>query len=114
MPVSPVSSFSSRCAAGAWAGDGLTVVHSEKPVKYVRARKAIDRAAAGDAGWGIAAASVTEFWAIATHPASEGRSSTPGQATAFVRALVHAGAEIWLPGPGFGDRLPGLRLHDPL
>ena len=54
---------------------------------------------------GFAAASLTEFWAIVTHPASEGRPSTPGQAAAFVSALVRSGAQIWLPGPGFGDRL---------
>ena len=53
----------------------------------------------------MAAASVTEFWAIATHPASDGHPSTPAQAAAFVRALVQAGAEVWLPGAGFGDRL---------
>ena len=83
----------------------LVYAHRSRTPEHVRARKAIDRAAAGDAGWGIAAASVAEFWAISTHPASDGRPSTPGQAAAFVRALVQAGAEIWLPGPGFGDRL---------
>ena len=83
----------------------LVYAHRSRTSEHARARKAIDRAAAGDAGWGIAGASLTEFWAIVTHPAAEGRSSTPSQAAAFVRALVKAGAQIWLPGPGFGDRL---------
>ena len=83
----------------------LVYAHRARTPEHVRARKAIERAAAADQGWGMAAASVTEVWAIATHPASEGRPSTPAQAAAFVRALVQAGAEVWLPGPGFGDRL---------
>lgn len=83
----------------------LVYAHRARTAEHARAQKAIERAAAGDAGWGIAAASVTEFWAIATHPASEGRPSTPKQAAAFVRALTTAGAHIWLPGPGFGERL---------
>ena len=42
---------------------------------------------------------------MATHLASAGRPSTPTQAAAFVAALVKAGAQIWVPGRGFGDRL---------
>ncbi len=117
----------------------LIYAHRSRTPEHARARKAIERAAADDQGWGIAAASLTEFWAVATHPASAGRPSTPKQAAAFIAALVKSGAQIWLPGPGFGDRLlqvaltafeggatelwthdtrfvkvPGLRLHDPL
>ena len=83
----------------------LLYAHRARTPEHARARKAIERAAAGDGGWGMAAASLAEFWAVATHPASEGRRSTPTQAASFVRALVRAGAQIWLPGPGFGDRL---------
>ena len=83
----------------------LVYAHRSRTPEHTRARKAIERAAAFDNGWGIAAPSLAEFWAIATHPASEGRPSTPTQAAAFVAALVKAGAQIWLPGPGFGDRL---------
>ena len=83
----------------------LVYAHRSRTSEHARARKAIDRAAAGDTGWGMAAASLTEFWAIATHPDAEGRPSTPSQASAFVKALVQAGAHVWLPGPGFGDRL---------
>ena len=53
----------------------------------------------------MAAASVAEFWAIATHPASEGKPSTPKQAAAYIAALLAAGAQVWLPGSGFGERL---------
>ncbi len=83
----------------------LVYAHRSRTPEHARARKAIARAAGSDDGWGIAAPSLTEFWAIATHPASEGRPSTPTQAAAFVSALVKAGAQIWLPGPGFGARL---------
>ena len=83
----------------------LVYAHRSRTPEHARARKAIERAAGGGDGWGIAAPSLTEFWAIATHPASQGRPSTPTQAAAFVAALVKAGAQIWLPGPGFGDRL---------
>ncbi len=83
----------------------LVYAHRSRTPEHARARKAIERAAADADGWGIAAPSLSEFWAIATHPASEGRPSTPTQAAAFVAALVKAGALIWLPGPGFGDRL---------
>jgi predicted nucleic acid-binding protein len=88
----------------------LVYAHRSRMPEHARARKAIARAAESDDGWGIASASLTEFWAVATHPASEGRPSTPSQAAAFIRALVQAGAQIWLPGPGFGDRLLQLGI----
>lgn len=83
----------------------LVYAHRSRTPEHGRARKAIERAAADTAGWGMAAPSLAEFWAIATHPASAGRPSTPAQASAFIAALVKAGAQIWLPGRGFGDRL---------
>jgi len=83
----------------------LLYAHRARTPEHARARQAIERAAASDVGWGIATSSLAEFWAVATHPASEGRPSTPKQAAAFVRALTQAGAQVWLPGPGFGDRL---------
>lgn len=83
----------------------LVYAHRSRTPEHARARKAIERAAGDSAGWGFAAASVAEFWAVATHPASEGKPSTPKQAGAYVAALVAAGAQIWLPGAGFGERL---------
>ena len=83
----------------------LVYAHRSQVAEHRAARRAIDAAAGRGVGWGMAAASLPEFWAIATHPAASGRPSTPHQASGFIRALVAAGAEVWLPGPGFGDRL---------
>jgi uncharacterized protein len=94
----------------------LVYAHRARVPEHRAARKAIEQAAASD-GWGIAAPSVPEFWAVVTHPEAAGRPSSPAQATGFIRALVAAGAEIWLPGPGFGDRLlllaQDLGVHGP-
>ncbi len=83
----------------------LVYSHRARTPEHARARAAIERAAATGQGRGVAAAVLPEFWSVVTHPASEGRPSTPAQAAAFVRALTHAGALVWLPGPGFGERL---------
>lgn len=83
----------------------LVYAHRERTPQHKRARQAIERAAAAPRGWGMSAAVLPEFWSVVTHPSSEGRPSTPAQAAAFVRALTDAGALIWLPGPGFGERL---------
>ena len=83
----------------------LVYAHRRRTPQHQRARKALDAVAAGAVGWGVAAAVLPEFWSVVTHPAAEGRPSTPAQATAFVRALTDAGAHVWLPGPGFGQRL---------
>lgn len=83
----------------------LVYAHRSQVAEHRAARRAIEAAAGQGEGWGMASASLPEFWAIVTHPAASGRRSTPDQASGFVRALVAAGAEIWLPGPGFGDRL---------
>jgi uncharacterized protein len=88
----------------------LVYAHRARVPEHRAARKAIEQAAASE-GWGIAVPSLPEFWAVVTHPDAAGRPSSPEQASAFIRALAAAGAEIWLPGPGFGDRL--LRIaHD--
>lgn len=83
----------------------LVYAHRARAPQHAAARHAIERAAAHPRGWGFAASALPEFWAVVTHPASEARPSTPAQAAAFVRALTDAGAAVWLPGPGFGDRL---------
>jgi toxin-antitoxin system PIN domain toxin len=83
----------------------LVYAHRARTPEHARARKAIERAAASPRGWGFAAAVLPEFWSVVTHPAAEGRPSTPTQAAAFIRALTDAGALIWLAGPGFGERL---------
>lgn len=83
----------------------LVYAHRARTPQHSRARKAIERASANPDGWGMAAAVLPEFWSVATHSASEGRPSAPGEAAAFIAALVDAGAVVWLPGPGFGARL---------
>jgi hypothetical protein len=83
----------------------LVYAHRARTPQHRRARTAIESAAAHPRGWGFAAVVLPEFWAVVTHPASEGRPSTPAEAAAFVRALTDAGAMVWLPGPGFGERL---------
>jgi predicted nucleic acid-binding protein len=104
----------------------LVYAHRSRTPAHRSSRRAIERAAAAGR-WGLALASVAEFWAVATHPASPGRPSTPREAAAYLQSLVDAGAEILEPGAGFGSRLaqlavdverfvklPGLRLHNPL
>jgi hypothetical protein len=83
----------------------LVYSHRARTPEHARSRTALDRAAASARGWGLAAAVVPEFWMVVTHPASTGRPTTPAQAAAFLRSLATAGAAIWLPGPGFGERL---------
>ena len=82
----------------------LVYAHRSRVPEHRAARSAIEQAAASGS-WGMAASSLPEFWAVVTHPQAAGRPSSPAQASGFVRALAAAGAEIWLPGPGFGDRL---------
>ena len=88
----------------------LVYAHRASTPQHARAKAAIERAAAGV--WGFAAASIAEFYAVATHSQCVGGPSSPDRAAAFVRALVDAGAEVWLPGPGFADRL--LQLAEDL
>lgn len=83
----------------------LIYAHRAALPEHRAARRALERAANDAAGWGIALASVVEFWSVATHPAAAGRGSTPREATAFVVALTNAGARLWQPGPGFANRL---------
>lgn len=90
----------------------LVYAHRSATAEHRRARQAIERASRDRAGWGLSFASVSEFWAVVTHPGAGGRPSTGAEATAFVRALVDAGAVLWLPGPGFAERL--MQMADAL
>lgn len=85
----------------------LVYAHRSRTAQHRAARRAIEQAAAAGR-WGFAAASLAEFWAVVTHPASEGRPSTPDEARAYLQALVDGGAAIWEPGAGFGIRLAQL------
>jgi hypothetical protein len=82
----------------------LVYAHRSAIPEHKAARAAIERAAAAGA-WGLASPVIAEFWAVVTHPASQGRPSTPDEALRFLSALEDAGARIWTPGEGFGIRL---------
>ncbi len=83
----------------------LIYAHRVGAPQHHAARRALERAANDDAGWGIALASIAEFWSVVTHPASAGRPSTPAEASGFVQSLLQGGgAQLWQPGTGFGDR----------
>jgi predicted nucleic acid-binding protein len=80
------------------------------PQRAPRGRVTARRPFADDPrGCGISAPSISEFWSVVTHPASAARPSTPGEARRFLTALIEdSGLAVWLPGPGFGQRLSRL------
>lgn len=83
----------------------LVYAHRAGTAQHLSARAAIERAAADRGGWGVAVATVSEFWSVVTHPRTPG-PSTPETARAFIEALVRtAGMAVWSPGLGFGRRL---------
>ena len=82
----------------------LVYAHRSAAPEHAAARRAIERAA-GTGAWGFAQASLPEFWAVVTHPDSSGRPSSGKEAAGFLKALVDAGAVVFGPGPGFGERL---------
>jgi hypothetical protein len=89
----------------------LVYAHRAALPQHRAARRAIERAAGAETGWGISQPSLVEFWSIVTHPASAGRPSSGAAASAFLASLVRdGGAQIWMPGPGFGDRLLHLAV----
>lgn len=91
----------------------LVYAHRAATREHGAARRAIERAATDDRGWGVAAASVSEFWAVVTHPAASGRPSNPAEASRFLRELAQsAGMAIWQPGRTFGARI--LQLAEDL
>jgi toxin-antitoxin system PIN domain toxin len=87
----------------------LIYAHRSQTPPHRAARRAIERAAI-EGRWGFAVASLAEFWAVVTHPASEGRPSTPAEASSYLFALAAAGAEVWEPRAGFGARLTQLAV----
>lgn len=100
----------------------LIYAHRAATAEHGAAQGAIEEALDAPGGCGIAAASVSEFWAIVTHPAAAGRPSTVDEASRFLRALVDSGGlQVWAPGVGFGERLwqlatdlrvAGVRIFD--
>ena len=86
----------------------LVYAHRSAVAEHRAARRAVTRAARHPDGWGFSLAVVFEFWSVVTHPAAAGRPSMPEEAAAFVAALEAAGAQVWMPGVGFGRRLAQL------
>ena len=86
----------------------LVYAHRAGLPEHRAARRAIERASRDARGWGIALASVAEFWSVVTHPESRGGPSSAVAASGFLAALSAAGARTWLPGEGFADRLLAL------
>ncbi len=82
----------------------LVYAHRSTTSEHKTARKAIEKAAAlGE--WGFSMPCISEFFSVVTHPACPPRPSTQREAVDYIDALVEGGAEIWMPGPGFGMRL---------
>jgi toxin-antitoxin system PIN domain toxin len=83
----------------------LVYAHREATPEHRAARSALEAASRQPGGWGIATASVLEFWSVVTHPAASGRPSSAGEARAFLAALVDAGAKLLSPGPVVATRI---------
>jgi toxin-antitoxin system PIN domain toxin len=84
----------------------LIYAHRSSVPEHSRAREAIERAACDPRGWGIALGTIVEFWSVVTHSSIRGRPSTAKEALGFIESMVVTGnAEIWMPGPGFAQRL---------
>lgn len=68
----------------------LIYAHREGTPEHGRARAAIASALADPRGWGICLPTIAEFWTV-TH--------------FFHYLMTEGGGNIWVPGPGFGERL---------
>ena len=88
----------------------LIYAHRSALKEHRAAQRAIEGAGSDARGWGIALASLAEFWSVVTHAESRGGPSTPQEARAFVGGLVEAGAQIWMPQAGFWTRLAQLAV----
>ncbi len=85
----------------------LVYAHRSQAQENERARRAIERASSDSRGWGIALASIAEFWTAVTHaPLVSGPPSTPREARSFLSALLNeAGGRLWMPREAFWERL---------
>jgi predicted nucleic acid-binding protein len=87
----------------------LFYAHRSALPEHRAARRANEQASRDPRGCGIAHPSVSEYWAIVTHPRSLCGPSTARQARGFLESLITvAGARLWMAREGFWDRL--LRL----
>ena len=86
----------------------LVYAHRAATPQHKTARHAITHASQSPVGWGFGLPVIFEFWSVVTHPASAGRPSTPEQAAGFVAGLRGAGAQVWMPGGRFAERVARL------
>jgi len=83
----------------------LVYAHRSSLPEHRRARRALERASSDPRGWGVALASVAEFWSLVTHRAAP-RPSAAGEPTAYLAALgSDAAMQVWAPRAGFETRL---------
>jgi predicted nucleic acid-binding protein len=74
--------------------------------EHVAARKAMEDASDDRRGWGVALASIAEFWLAVTHPSAVGGPSPLRAARGFLDALITEGPGIlWMPKERFSTRL---------
>lgn len=83
----------------------LVYAHRAATPQHEAAREALESASRDIGGWGLATASVLEFWSVVTHPSADGRPSTSGEAQGFIDALEEAGAKVLSPGPALARRV---------
>jgi len=96
----------------------LVYAHRIGAALHKDAQRVIERAASDPGGWGVALASVGEFWSQVTHPSYPDGPSSVAQAAGFLEALTgDGGARIFMPGRNFAGRLVAqaraLRVRGP-
>jgi predicted nucleic acid-binding protein len=100
----------------------LDYAHRSGVPEHASAQRAIERASEDPRGWGVALATIAEFWMNVTHPAAAGGPSTTKQARDFIAALFGDGpATVWTPREPFWNRflqlasdldIRGVRIFD--
>jgi len=83
----------------------LVYAHRAATPQHEAAREALESASGEANGWGLATASVLEFWSVVTHPSAGGRPSTTAEARDFIDSLMEAGAKVLSPGPALAQRV---------
>ena len=100
----------------------LVYAHRSGVPEHASAQRAIERASEDPRGWGVALATIAEFWMNVTHPAAAGGPSTAKQARDFIGALFGDGpGTVWTPREPFWNRflelasdldVRGVRIFD--
>jgi predicted nucleic acid-binding protein len=84
----------------------LVYAHRAGTSGHHSAVRAIEQAAQDPRGWGVALATIAEFWMNVTHPAAAGGPSTSKQARDFIAALFSDGpGAVWSPREPSWNRL---------